>query len=74
MAAVLTASIRPANTFLLQADVIIDETYAENPTTYDSAALLKDWGLTEAEAASLPAWANKKVGRCAACHAVLLWG
>lgn len=48
---------------LKKADVIIDETYAENPTTYDSAALLKDWGLTEAEAASLPAWANKKVYR-----------
>ena len=45
----------------MQADVIIDETYAENPTTYDSAALLKEWGLTEAEAATLPAWANKKV-------------
>ncbi len=45
----------------LQADVIIDETYAENPTTYDSAALLKEWSLTEAEAAALPAWANKKV-------------
>ncbi|PRW56963.1 flagellar associated [Chlorella sorokiniana] len=48
---------------LKKADVIIDETYAENPTTYDSAALLKDWGLTEAEAATLPAWANKKVFR-----------
>ncbi|KAI7839391.1 hypothetical protein COHA_006792 [Chlorella ohadii] len=48
---------------LKKADVIIDETYAENPTTYDSAALLKEWGLTEAEAAALPAWANKKVFR-----------
>ena len=46
-----------------QADVIIDETYTATPLAYDAAALLKDWGLTEAEAASVPAIANKQVGR-----------
>lgn len=49
-----------------QADIIIDESYAENPTVYDPAALLKTWAVTEAEAATLPAWTNKKVG--AACR------
>lgn len=48
---------------LKKADIIIDESYAENPTVYDPAALLKTWAVTEAEAATLPAWTNKKVFR-----------
>lgn len=46
---------------LKSADVIIDETYFADSTKVDSAAMLKEWGLTEAEAAAVPAIANKKV-------------
>lgn len=46
-----------------QADVIIDETYAADPTAYTPDALLKVWGLTTQEAATVPAIAAKKVFR-----------
>ncbi|KAL4424905.1 hypothetical protein ABPG77_002128 [Micractinium sp. CCAP 211/92] len=48
---------------LKQADVIIDETYSLDPVNYDGAALLKEYGLTAQEAASVPAIAGQKVFR-----------
>ena len=41
--------------------MIIDETYAADPTAYTPDALLKVWGLTTQEAATVPAIAAKKV-------------
>ncbi len=41
--------------------MIIDETFADNPTTYTIDSLLKVWGLTAQQAAAVPAFADKKV-------------
>ena len=58
----------------LQADVIIDETYAADPTTYAGEAALKEWGLTTEDLAELPAAAASRVssGPCAAVALLLV--
>ena len=41
--------------------MIIDETYAADPTAYDGAAALEEWGFTAADMAEVPAAAASKV-------------
>lgn len=47
--------------------MIIDETYSAEPVKMDAAAMLAEYGLTKAEAASVPAIANKRVRARSCC-------
>lgn len=42
--------------------MIIDETYAMDPTAYTPDQLLATWNMSADELAGVPAWANRKVG------------
>ncbi|KAK9815804.1 hypothetical protein WJX72_009772 [[Myrmecia] bisecta] len=50
-------------TFLKRVDIIVDETYAMDPTSYTMDSFLQSFSIASNQTASLPALANKKVFR-----------